>query len=94
MTARKISLTLLILGLFCSLPAVAQDEPSNVEPTSADVLYKAKTGIDFGVRKVSGELTAPMGTYSDSLLRQQWNPLIRLKMNFDSEIVGSVDGIR
>jgi hypothetical protein len=93
MTARKISLTLLILGLFCSLPAVAQDEPSDVEPT-ADVLYKAKTEIDFGTRKVNGELTAPMGTYSDSLLRQQWNPLIRLKMNFDSEIVGSVDGIR
>ena len=73
---------------------MAQDEFSEAEATSADVRYKTKTELDFGVRKVSGEITAPVGTYSESLIRQQWNPLIRLKMNFDSEVVGSVDGIR
>jgi len=94
MSAFRISWTLLSLSLFLSLPAMAQDEFSEAEATSADVRYKTKTELDFGVRKVSGEITAPVGTYSESLIRQQWNPLIRLKMNFDSEVVGSVDGIR
>ena len=94
MSAFKISSTLFSLSLFLSLPAMAQDEFSEAEVTAADVRYKAKTEIDFGVRKVSGEVTGPMGGYSESLLSKQWNPLIRLKTSFDSEIVGSVDAIR
>ena len=94
MSAFKISWTLFSLSLFLSLPAMAQDEFSEAEATSADVRYKTKTELVFGARKVSGEVAGPMGEYSESLLSKQWNPLIRLKTSFDSEIVGSVDEIR
>jgi hypothetical protein len=65
-----------------------------VSSTAKEVRYKAKTEIDFGERKVSGAISGPMGVYADSLADQQWNPLIRLRRNFDREILASVDGVR
>jgi hypothetical protein len=59
-----------------------------------EVLYQAKTEIDFGERKVNGKLSGPMGIYADSLADQRWNPLIRLRRSFDREILASVDGVR
>ena len=72
-------------------PAAASVEVSS---TAKEVRYKAKTEIDFGERKVNGGISGPMGVYADSLADQQWNPLIRLRRNFDREILASVDGVR
>lgn len=105
MTERKWMMIAVFSLLFATAtgPATAADPPGDSEaapasvegpPSSQDVRYKAKTEIDFGERKVSGVLSGPMGVYSKSLSDQQWNPLIRLRRNFDREIVASVDGVR
>jgi hypothetical protein len=76
-------------GTESAVPAGSSSRPSN-----GNVRYKAKTEIDFGERKVSGGLSGPMGVYAESLVDQQWNPLIRLRRNFDREILASTEGIR
>lgn len=76
-------------------PALGKEpsEPGSIPP-EAEVRYKAKTEIDFGDRRVSGQLTGPVGVYSESLADNQWNPLIRLKTDFGKEILASVQAIR
>lgn len=69
-------------------------EESSEQKNEVEVRYKAKTEIDFGVRKVAGAIDAPAGVYSASLADAQWNPLIRLKTNFEPEITASVEEIR
>jgi hypothetical protein len=95
---------IVVLGLLgAAAPATAAEPPGEPEPAAAsvevsstakEVRYKAKTEIDFGERKVNGGISGPMGVYADSLADQQWNPLIRLRRNFDREILASVDGVR
>jgi hypothetical protein len=85
-------LTPLLLG--SALAADPGDDPLlDVEP-APEIRYKAKTEIDFGERKVDGAVSGPLGVYSQSLADRQWNPLIRLKRDFDREILASVETVR
>jgi len=95
--ARLAQIFILLFALALGTSAVAGepgvDSPST-EPSQKDVRYKAKTTIDFGERKVDGSVRGPVGVYTESLGDKQWNPLIRLKVNFEPEILASVAQVR
>ena len=77
-----------LLGLAVAAPvAVAQDDEANVR-------YKKKTEIDFDDVGVDGELKKPHGAYLLDKRQSSFNPLIRLKEDFNQEMVESVNQIR
>ena len=79
----------LILSAFVAAPALAQDGED-----TANVRYKKKTEIDFEDVSVDGELKKPHGAYLLDKRQSSFNPLIRLKENFNEEMVNSVNQVR
>ncbi len=79
---------LLLTSALVSMPAFAQDEE---EPK---VVYKSKTEIDFEGVEVDGELVKPQGALLLDRKRANFNPLIKLRTDFDDEIDKSVDEIK
>jgi hypothetical protein len=103
MTQLRWMMIVVLALLAVAVPAAAAEPAGESEAASAsvelpstekEIRYKVKTEIDFGERKVNGVLSGPMGVYADSLADQQWNPLIRLRSNFDREILASTESIR
>tara|TARA_Y100001968_G_C19364599_1_gene721779 strand:- start:1031 stop:1297 length:267 start_codon:yes stop_codon:yes gene_type:complete len=76
------------LGLLMATPvAIAQsDEP--------DVRYRKRTEIDFEDVSIDGELKKPHGAYLLDKRQSSFNPLIRLKENFNQEMIDSVNQVR
>ena len=81
-------LALLVSAAF-AVPVMAQDEESD-----ANVRYKKKTEIDFEDVSVDGELKKPHGAYLLDKRQSSFNPLIRLKENFNEEMLNSVNQVR
>lgn len=79
----------LALGLFTAAPALAQDEGGERE-----IKYKERTVIDFEGVDVSGELIKPSGALLMDVKREQFNPLIRLRENFNDEMRASIDEVK
>lgn len=79
----------LLFSLALATPVVAQDEERE-----AEVRYKKKTEIDFDDVSVDGELKKPHGAYLLDKRQSSFNPLIRLKENFNEEMLDSVNQIR
>lgn len=77
---------------FASTAAFAQDEGGGEDDRK--VTYKAKTEIDFEGLDVSGELVKPAGSVVAETKRASFNPLIRLRLDFNQEMVESVDEIK
>jgi len=67
--------------------ALAQDEERTVK-------YKERTEIDFEGLDVSGELVKPQGALLLDRKRASFNPLIRLRTDFNQEMAESVDEIK
>jgi len=82
-------MALLVSAAF-AVPAMAQDE----EGSDANVRYKKKTEIDFEDVSVDGELKKPHGAYLLDKRQSSFNPLIRLKENFNEEMLNSVNQVR
>lgn len=78
----------LLLGLLASGSAFAQDDDTR------QIKYKERTEIDFEGVDVSGELVKPAGALLMDVKRNQFNPLIRLRQNFDVEMRQSVDEVK
>ncbi len=76
------------LSLGVALPAMAQDEDD------ASVRYKKKTEIDFEDISVDGELKKPHGAYLLDKRQSSFNPLIKMKTEFNKEMIESVNQIR
>ena len=76
------------VGLF-SGAALAQDDAGDRK-----VQYKAKTEIDFEDVSVDGELKKPHGAYLLDKRQSSFNPLIKLKADFNKEMIESVTQIR
>jgi len=76
----------MFLILFASL-AFAQDE-------GRAVTYKKKTEIDFEGVDVSGELVKPQGALLLDRKRASFNPLIKLRTDFNPEVSSSVTEIK
>jgi hypothetical protein len=70
--------------------ALADDEKKE-EPK---VVYKQRTEIDFEGVEVQGELVRPQGSLLLHRRSAHFNPLIKLRTDFDDEIDKSVDEIK
>ena len=85
------ALTLLVTALW-GPAALAQDEPS--DDSGKKVIYKQKTEIDFEDLSVDGELKKPHGQYVLDKRQAAFNPLIKMRKDFNSEMYDSVNEIK
>ena len=76
----------MFLILFMNL-ALAQDE-------GRDVRYKNRTEIDFEGVDVTGQLVKPQGALLLDRKRASFNPLIKLRTDFNPEMSASVTEIK
>lgn len=87
---------LFVLSLL-SLPvgvASAQEEGAEAPADDRKVTYKSTTEIDFEGLDVAGELVKPAGALLMERKRASFNPLIRLRTDFNEEMAQSVDQIK
>ena len=78
---------IVIVLLTMSLPALAQDDDRNVR-------YKDRTEIDFEGVDVSGELVKPQGALLLDRKRANFNPLIKLRTDFNPEMSQSINNVK
>ena len=89
MTVSRIPRLLAVTALFAtSSVAFAQEEEERT------VKYKERTEIDFEGLDVSGELVKPSGALLLDRKKASFNPLIRLRTDFNQEMAESVDEIK
>ncbi len=82
----------LILLLMFSDTAMA-DTPE--EPTNErQIVYKQRTEIDFEGLEIEGTLVRPQGALILDRTAGSFNPLIRLRMDFEPELNNSVNYIK
>ena len=88
---RRFALILLALIalVFVASPVLAQSGEGDRR-----IIYRATTEIDFDDVSVEGELKKPTGAYLLDKRRGNFNPLIKIRENFDDEILRSVDEVR
>lgn len=86
----RFALALLLLPLF-SASALAQDD---LESDTREVKYKERTEIDFDGVDVTGELVKPQGQLLLDRRKADFNPLIKLRESFDTEMKQSVDEVK
>ena len=87
---KRLLLTIALLALTAT-PALAQDDD---EASGRRVTYKSKTEIDFEAVEVAGELVKPQGALLLDRKRGSFNPLIKLRADFNDEMDSSVDEIK
>ena len=73
--------------LILLLSVALADEPS---PT---VVYQQRTEIDFESVDINGELVKPEGILTQERVTATFNPMIRLRLDWDDEITSSVNEI-
>jgi len=80
------------LLFFFLFPFVAlADDNKEPEPK---VIYKERTEIDFEGVEIAGELVRPQGQLVMERHSAQFNPLIKLRVDFDKEMDASVEEIK
>lgn len=92
MTARRALASFaaaLVAAVLLSAPAYAQDEGGDRK-----IQYKSRTEIDFEGVEVSGELVKPQGALLLDRKRANFNPLIKLRSDFNDEMDQSVNQIK
>lgn len=82
----RIVLAIFTLGALAT-PAMAQDSERKVQ-------YKKRTEIDFEGVEVTGEMVKPQGALLLDRKRGSFNPLIKLRADFNDEMDKSVDQIK
>jgi hypothetical protein len=82
----------LVLFLMFSTTAMAEDPVSPDEDRK--VVYKQRTEIDFEGVEVEGSLVRPQGALILDRKVGSFNPLIRLRMDFEPELNNSVNYIK
>jgi len=80
----------MILASLIFMNVALADDPEE-EPK---VVYKARTEIDFEGVEIAGELVRPQGSLVMERHSAQFNPLIKLRTDFDKEIDDSVDEVK
>lgn len=79
----------IIAALLFAQPAKAGDEEEDRK-----VVYKQKTEIDFSDLNVEAALVKPQGILTIERKQASFNPLIKLRSNFNQEIDASTDEIK
>ena len=82
----------LVLFLMFSTTVMAEDPVSPDEDRK--VVYKQRTEIDFEGVEVEGSLVRPQGALILDRKVGSFNPLIRLRMDFEPELNNSVNLIK
>ena len=67
------------------------DEPKEEEPK---IVYKQRTEIDFEGVEIDGELVKPQGSLLLERKHAKFNPMIKLRTDFDDMIEDSVKEIK
>tara|TARA_R110001583_G_scaffold27302_11_gene97818 strand:- start:19567 stop:19893 length:327 start_codon:yes stop_codon:yes gene_type:complete len=80
----------MILASLIFMNVALADDPKE-EPK---VVYKARTEIDFEGVEIAGELVKPQGSLVMERHSAQFNPLIKLRTDFDKEMDSSVDEVK
>ena len=78
-----------IAGLMMSGSAWAQEEDEERKVT-----YQSRTEIDFDGVEVAGELVKPQGALLLDRKRAAFNPLIKLRTDFNQEMSESVNEVK
>jgi len=76
--------------LFLLLSLAYADDPKE-EPK---VVYKQRTEIDFEGVEIEGELVKPQGSLVLDRRHAKFNPMIKLRTDFDDEMDKSVQEIK
>ena len=84
----RIALAFAVGAVAVSSPALAQDEEDR------KIVYKQRTEIDFEGVEVAGELVKPQGALLLDRKRANFNPLIKLREDFNEEMDQSVNQIK
>ena len=79
---------ILIAALLFAQPAKAEEEDDR------KVVYKQKTEIDFEGLNVDAALVKPAGSLVLERKKASFNPLVKLRTNFNEEIDKSTDEIK
>ena len=82
---------LLVIASLASFSGAALAQEEGAEPK---VVYKDRTEIDFEGVEVAGELVKPQGALLLDRKRASFNPLIKLRTDFNSEMSQSVDEVK
>jgi hypothetical protein len=69
-------------------------QPAKAEEEDRKVIYKQKTEIDFEGLNVDAALVKPAGSFILERKQASFNPLIKLRTNFNEEIDKSTDEIK
>jgi len=77
-------------SMLFAAPALAQEDDAE----GRQIKYKERTEIDFDAVDVSGELVKPQGAVISERRKAEFNPLIRLRENFNDEMKRSVDEVK
>ena len=72
----------------------AADEPQDDSTENRRIIYKEKTEIDFEGLELEGELIKPQGALLLERKSAKFNPLIKLRTDFDVEMSDSVREIK
>ena len=83
----------IFVALLLSLPAIAEDEKKSSTEDRA-VIYKQRTEIDFEGLEIEGQLVKPSGALVLDRKAGSFNPLIKLRTDFNEEMAKSVDEIK
>lgn len=89
MTLIRNTLALAIAAMAFSAPALAQDDDGDRK-----IQYKQRTEIDFEGVEVAGELVKPQGALLLDRKRANFNPLIKLRPDFNEEMDQSVNLVK
>ena len=73
--------------IFLFLTAALAEEPAPI------IVYQERTEIDFESVDIEGELVKPEGILTTERVAATFNPLIRLRLDWDEEITNSVNEI-
>lgn len=87
-----ISFVTLVAAAF-AVPALAQDDGAE-DDRGQKVVYKKKTEIDFEDVSVEGELKKPHGQFMVEKRQAAFNPLIKMRTDFNPEMYDSVNEVK
>jgi len=82
------------LVLFLMFSATAMADDAETPDEERRVVYKQRTEIDFEGVEVEGSLVRPQGALILDRKAGSFNPLIRLRMDFEPELNNSVNYIK
>jgi hypothetical protein len=91
---RQFTLVLSVVALSLSSSAAWAQDEEGADVGDRKVVYKTKTEIDFEGVEVAGELVKPQGALLLDRRRANFNPLIKLRTDFNDEMKQSVDEIK